>query len=145
MEQDTRTQLAKARKLIQEKRYEDAEALLITIDDPKADEWLERLSRVNKTKTLLPEVVGVRQKDYTTKLIVMIVLYLFFALPGIIAGALWAGQAKRDLELAGGFEIPNARNVIRLNRILFWLIVIGILLTLATFTISVLTASSQLQ
>jgi hypothetical protein len=145
MEQDTRTQLAKARKLIQEKRYEDAEALLITIDDPKADEWLERLSRVSKTKTLPPEVVGVRQKDYTTKLIIMIVLYLFFAVPGIIAGALWAGQAKRDLELAGGFEIPNARNVIRLNRILFWLIIIAIVLALVFTVISVMTMSARLQ
>lgn len=130
MDEETKRRLTKAKKLIQEKRYDDAEALLITISDPLADEWLEKLSKVNKRKELAPEIVAVRQKDYTTKLIVLIVLYLFFIIPGIIAGSLWAGQARRDLKLANGYEIPNARNIIRLNRFLFLLILIALLLLL---------------
>jgi hypothetical protein len=38
-------ELLRAKKLIQAKRYEDAKALLITIDHPTADKWLAKVRR----------------------------------------------------------------------------------------------------
>ena len=43
MANETKQQMVKAKKLIQAKRYEDARAILITIDHPMAEKWLSKL------------------------------------------------------------------------------------------------------
>lgn len=47
MSEGTKQQLARAKKLIQNKHYDDARAILITIDHEIADKWLERLPQGN--------------------------------------------------------------------------------------------------
>lgn len=42
--------LAQAKKLIKAKRYEDAQALLITIDHPIAEKWLDKISKLKNKK-----------------------------------------------------------------------------------------------
>lgn len=39
-------ELSQAKQLIQAKRYEDAKALLITIDHPTAEKWLSKLNSI---------------------------------------------------------------------------------------------------
>ena len=43
MANETKQQMVKAKKLIQAKQYEDARAILITIDHPIAEKWLSKL------------------------------------------------------------------------------------------------------
>lgn len=56
---DTVQQLAEAKVLIQAKRYEEARALLLTIDDPTADRWLERLKEYVPSAPVLPPAVTI--------------------------------------------------------------------------------------
>jgi hypothetical protein len=54
-------ELEKAKSLIQQKQYDDARALLVTIDDPVADKWLARLEQIapaaRPATTPQPEVI----------------------------------------------------------------------------------------
>ncbi len=45
--QSTEVLLERAKELIQNKRYKDAQTLLITIDHPTAEKWLARLRDMN--------------------------------------------------------------------------------------------------
>jgi|GEM_PF-2140719 len=46
MNDNTKRQMQQAKALIQQKRYDDARAILITVDHPKADVWLQRLNSI---------------------------------------------------------------------------------------------------
>ena len=55
----TKKALLEAQKLIKAGKYEEARRLLITIDDPTADKWLQR---INEIKSDNPSVVVVEEK-----------------------------------------------------------------------------------
>jgi len=98
----TENQMQKAKALIQQKRYDDARALLITIDHPKADVWLNRLNQMSSATPRTTIVQQVPQdKSFTVKLFLSIVLLLFWAVPGVIALAIFAPEAKRYPDAPG--------------------------------------------
>ncbi len=47
----SQVKLAAAKELIQEKRYEEARTLLMTINDPTATRWLEKLNKISPPRT----------------------------------------------------------------------------------------------
>jgi hypothetical protein len=54
-----RKQLEKAQKLIKAKKFEDARAILLTLDDPTAEKWLARLNDMNANT---PQTIVVQEK-----------------------------------------------------------------------------------
>lgn len=113
-------QMKRAKALIQHKHYDDARALLITIDHPKADVWLSRLNQMSHP-AVMPASQPIAEKSFTTKLFVSIVLLLFWAVPGVIALAIFAPEAKRYP------NAPGAGALILLNKLAFgFLILAGI-------------------
>ena len=106
----SKAKLLQAKALIRQKRYDDARALLITVDHPTADKWLARLSRVAPTS----------RPDYTNKLVIVIVLYFALFLPGLIAHGIWVNQAMQDDRRYD--HVPGAMPLIQL-----WWVVLGLL------------------
>lgn len=95
---------------IRERRYEEAESLLILSDHPEADKLRERLAAMRP--------VGVsREKakredelpDMTGKLSITVFLLIFLTLFGLVALAVWLPEAKRypDAPGAGGLILAN--------------------------------------
>ena len=133
----TKQQMLKAKQLIQQKRYSEAESLLILIDHPTADKWLAKLQTIkgsSSTSAQIGQATTAQQQraasqDYTTKLVVSFILLWFFIIPGIVAVSIFSKQAQRDVELAGT-DLPGAKGLMFLNRITFWLIAIPVVLTL---------------
>lgn len=118
----TKEEMQKAKSLIQQKRYDDARALLITVDHPKADVWLNRLNQMTaSTHTNQPT----SDKSFTSKLFITVVLLLFFIIPGFIALLIFTPEAKKYP------DAPGAQGLIALNRIVFGaLLILGILLVI---------------
>ena len=111
----TAEQMQRAKELIQAKRYDDARALLVTIDHPKAGMWLNRLNQMGSSGS----IQTASDKSFTTKLFISIVLLLFWAVPSIIALAIFAPEAKKYP------DAPGAKALIALNRFTFILLIIG--------------------
>ena len=108
----SKQELAKAKRLIQAKQYEDARAILLTIDHPTADKWLERLSSITQsTSDSVPQ-------SFTGKLVVSIALLWIGFIPGLIAVSIFSKEAERFP------EVPGAGGLILLNRLVFWLLMI---------------------
>ncbi|RMG80715.1 MAG: hypothetical protein D6712_17555, partial [Chloroflexi bacterium] len=61
-------------------------------------------------------------KSFTGKLFLTIILLLFWIIPGIIALAIFGPEAKRYP------DAPGAKGLIFLNKFIFWIIIIGVLL-----------------
>lgn len=119
--------MKKARRLIKAQRYAEAEAILITIEDPIAERWLERLPVAG---THPSQHAGT--KDFTNSLVISIILLFTFALPGIIALWIFAKDAKQYP------HAPGASAIITLHKVVSWIIVISIILICGiTFLISV--------
>lgn len=114
----TQQLLEKARELIQAKRYEDARALLLTVDDPRADKWLERLNRVLVSQADIPS------QSFTTKLVLTIILLFVLVIPGLIALVIFSREAK-DALARSKQPIPGARALILLDRYSFIIIILG--------------------
>jgi hypothetical protein len=110
----TAEQMQKAKTFIQQKRYDDARALLITIDHPKAELWLNRLNQMGNG-TIQPS----SDKSFTAKLFVSILLLLLWIVPGVIALAIFAPEARKYP------DAPGARALIVLNRFAFGLLILG--------------------
>jgi|GEM_PF-4152560 len=131
----TAEQMQQAKALIQQKRYDDAKAILITVDHPKADVWLDRLNKMSGA-TVSPTTPVIQQvsqdKSFTVKLFVSIVLLLFWAVPGVIALAIFAPEAKQYP------DAPGAQALIWLNRFAFWLIVLAGVVTVFLLILPVL-------
>jgi hypothetical protein len=106
---DTKQQLQKAKALIEQKRYEDAKAILITIDHPIADKWLDRLSKIGESQAKPVELVktpkSMGRKIYTC------VVYGLLAVICIPAGAMMFidSQPKSD----PGTPVSTARRIIQ--------------------------------
>jgi hypothetical protein len=56
---DVQKAMAKAKQLIEKKKYDDARAILITIDHPKAEEWLNRINQISPTTS---QTIVVKEK-----------------------------------------------------------------------------------
>lgn len=129
----TDAQMERVRKLIQQKRYDDARALLITIDHPKAETWLNRLNQMAAASTPKQTVTVTADKSFTVKLFVSIVLLLFWLIPGVIALAIFAPEAKKYP------DAPGAKALIILNRFAFVLLIIAGIAFVAAIVLPVLT------
>lgn len=120
----TEQQLQKAKALIEAKRYEDARALLITIEHPTADKWLERLDKFSVPPAQPAPVIPVSfpaptvaPQSFTVKLVVTLVLLWFFFIPGLIALTIFAKEAKQYP------NAPGAGALLLLNKWIFWIFV----------------------
>lgn len=144
---DTKETLEQAKKLIQQKKYADATALLITVDHPTADKWLDRLNKMSASGTSSSstqfsgranDIIERRSrgrlrdtgrsrgsysrdsdKSFTVKLFVSIILLLFWIVPGVIALAIFAPEAKKYPEADG------AKALIWLNKFAFGLLIVA--------------------
>lgn len=112
MGEGTRQRMIRTKNMIEAKRYEDARALLVTIDHPTADKWLTKLNNMS------PATATLADKSFTTQLVIAILLLFVFVIPGIIALSIFANEANRYP------NAPGAKGLIWLNRFIFWLIVI---------------------
>ena len=117
----TAEQMQRAKTLIQSKRYDDARALLITIDHPKADVWLTRLNQMGPATVAAAPQPAAADKSFTAQLFITILLLLFWAIPGLIALAIFAPEAKKYP------DAPGAGALILLNKYIFWIIVLTLI------------------
>lgn len=125
--------------MIQAKRYEEARALLLTVDHPTADKWLERLKEYIPA-TPAPSITPLSSapvtysselpaQSFTGKLVLTIVLLFCLVAPGIIALIVFSREAK-EAQARSNQVIPGANELIFLNKFLFVIILIGVLLLL---------------
>jgi predicted negative regulator of RcsB-dependent stress response len=49
----TKERMMKAKQLIEAQRYDEAKAILMTVDHPTADKWLEKLNKYSTKKNEL--------------------------------------------------------------------------------------------
>lgn len=119
-----------------EKRYDDAEALLIVSDHPDAERLRERLIQMRggigggeKAKRDEP------MPDFTGKLTLVIFLLIFLTLFGLIALTIWLPEAKRypDAPGAGGLILANKVTTFILRGILAMLFVVLLINVLLYF------------
>lgn len=120
---DVDMDLTEAKRLIRQQKYEDARAILITIDDPKADALLAKLPVATISKK------SVEDKSFTNKLVIAFVLLWFAFVPGWIATMIWAGEAKRSP------DAPGAKAMILLNRVTFGMFLLFAVCGAATLAI----------
>ena len=125
-------EMQRAQQLIRQKRYEDARAILITVNHPTADKWLARLNTARPT----PLRRNATPQSFTGKLAVTLLLFLLGYIPGLIALAIFAPEAKRA-QANTNQPIPGAQALITLNRFIFF-ISVGILAILALVSIVLL-------
>lgn len=111
--------LIEAKRLIRQQRYEEARAILITIDDPAADRLLSKLPVETVIKKRDYDSAD-EDKSFTNKLVIAFVLLWFMFIPGIIATSIWAGEAKKYP------NAPGAQGLILLNRIAFGLLALSV-------------------
>ena len=88
--QSTKQSLLEAKRLIKAKQYEDARAILMTVDHPTAAKWLKRLNEILQTQPVK------KVTDYTVIAVLVMVLYAVLWLPGIVANIVFLQQAKRE-------------------------------------------------
>lgn len=108
---EVRRELAQAKQLIQQSRYNDAKSALILIDHPTADKWLNRLNSITQSTS------GSAPQSFTGKLVVAIVLLWVGVIPGLIAVSIFSQEAKRFP------DAPGAGGLIFLNGLILWLII----------------------
>jgi hypothetical protein len=114
--------IAPIKQAILEKRYEDAEAMLILSDHPDAEKLRERLAAIRggggKTKT----VYAGPEKDFTNKFAIACILIFFAFIPGLIAFEIFAAEAKQYPDAPGAQKlISTRRNILILMAIIFTL------------------------
>lgn len=101
-------QMRVARDLIKEKRYDEARAILITVDDPRAKQWLEQIEHLAPSKTTTHPLAAAPQEDFQIRAAVdsplittdsepAAVNYVMGLIGGfvgaVIAGLIWAAIA----------------------------------------------------
>jgi hypothetical protein len=124
--------LQAARELIETRQYDAARALLQTINDPKAKQWLAKLdSRGLPTGVTAQDRANARMKSYTAHVVVVLVLYLFLFIPGLIANVIFHNEGKR-MEAIAGQSLPGVDALGFMRRWLFILMIV-ILVVLVVF------------
>ena len=96
---------------IREKRYDDAEALLILSDHPEAEKLRNRLEAIrggSKAKTIYVK----EGPDFNSKLVLCIVLLFLMFIPGLIALEIFAGEAKQYPHAPGAQGLLITRKVV---------------------------------
>lgn len=129
---------------IREKRYDDAEALLVLSDHPDADKLRDRLGAIRGgaggSVEKVKHVYVQTDKDFTGRLSITIFLLIFLTLFGLIALAVWLPEAKRYP------DAPGAQGLILANKVVTWIlraILAIILLFFALLIFSYLTRPGQ--
>jgi hypothetical protein len=123
---------------IREKRYDDAEALLVLSDHPEADKLRDRLGAIRGPGSSGEKVKHVyvqADKDFTGRLGITVFLLIFLTFFGLIALAVWLPEAKRypDAPGAGGLILANKivtwtlRGILALILLFFALLVLSYL------------------
>jgi hypothetical protein len=117
-------EMEEIKEAIREKRYDDAEALLVLSDHPDAEKLRDRLTAIRggggggKVK----HVHGGPEKDFTNRLVICIVLLFFAFVPGLIALEIFVGEARQFP------DAPGAKGLIRTRRIVMGLMLVGVVL-----------------
>lgn len=91
---------------IREKRYADADALLILSDHPDATKLRERLAQTRGAGT-----PAAAMPDFTNRLVVCIVLLFFAFVPGLIALEIFVSQARKFPTAPGAKGLLLTRNI----------------------------------
>jgi hypothetical protein len=116
---------------IREKRYDDAEALLVLSDHPDAEKLRDRLSAIRGGGSALKvkRVYEAEEKDLTAKFQITFFLLIFLTVFGLIALGIFVPEAKKypNAPGAGGLLLMN-----KIVRFILYgmLIVVGIFLVL---------------
>jgi|GEM_PF-2676740 len=87
-------QLQKARQLILQGQYAEAEAILFLIDHPTATELLSRIENMREFRTTHPKERI--KKDYITPAVIVMVLYFVGWIFGLLVNIHYLGQARRN-------------------------------------------------
>lgn len=135
----SRAKFEAARELIQEKCYDEARAILLTIDHPKADDWLTKLDEIAPPApqpqmrvplkpplsphyaaqpSLQPTAQPLHAPSFTGKAVLTFVLYWFAFLPGLIANNMFYAEARRA-EDAVGYALPGVGALLLMKRMVF--------------------------
>jgi hypothetical protein len=105
-----------ARELIQEKRYAEARALLKTIDDPKAKEWLKKLDEIDPPFPTLSAPGGGESayEPYLKQWLEVEKTILLLGALGLVltAGYLWLVNPLRQFLTFLLFDKPAIRNIV---------------------------------
>lgn len=120
-------------------------ALAIKPSHVKARELLNRLQPSNDLDALLSadpvavpiEVQQARAKDYTNAVVICVVLYFVFWIPGVIANEIYYSQGRRMEDIAG-HELPGVASLGTLKRVMFILFVVAIVGYIALLVLGVL-------
>lgn len=104
--------------LIRDKRYDDADALLVLSDHPDADKLRERLAalRVSGGGVKAKRSYDEPMPDFSGRLSITIFLLIFLTLFGLIALAIWVPDAKRYP------DAPGAQGLLLANKISTWIL-----------------------
>lgn len=134
----SKAKFAAAKELIEQKRYDEARAILKTIDDPLAAKWLLRL---NELSPALPVIDGrrisqgeqdvARMKSYTSAVVIVIALYCVLFIPGLIANLLYYNEGRR-MERVAGVSLPGVGALALLRRWMFILLLACLLILAAS-------------
>jgi hypothetical protein len=81
----SKAKMLEARRLIEQKRYDDARSILIQVDHPTADKWLAKLDQIAPVR---------EPQSFTIKAVIVLALYWVFWIPGLIANILFLNEAR---------------------------------------------------
>lgn len=110
-------EITEIKRAIREKRYDDAEALLVLSDHPEAEKIRVRLASIRGGGEKVKRVYHEAQPDFTSKLVLTIVLLFLLFIPGLIAMEIFAAEAKKYP------DAPGAQGLI-LTRKIVWILMI---------------------
>lgn len=115
-------EMEEIKEAIREKRYDDAEALLVLSDHPDAEKLRDRLTAIRGGSSKVKHVYGGPEKDFTNRLVICIVLLFFAFIPGLIALEIFVGEARQFP------DAPGAKGLIRTRKIVMGLMLVGVVL-----------------
>lgn len=129
-----------ARELISEKQYDQARAILKTIDHPTAREWEAKLNNISEplpAGVTAADRAAARMKSYTPHVVAVIILYLVLFIPGLIANVIFHNEGLR-MEAIAGQPLPGVAALGLIRRWLFIILVVFLVLAVVFFLIPLL-------
>ena len=144
---NNREKMEQAKSFIQQKRYDEARSILHTVNHPLAEEWLEKIDKLDPphasweivppshsaTLPALQPLESTPEPDYSTAAVIVLVLYLVMWLPGVIANISYLNAARRA-EKAAGHKLPGV-GALKVERFIFMWLPIILLLAYLVFGI----------
>lgn len=106
----TTDDMAEIKKAFIEKRYDEAEALLLFSNHPDAEMLRERLMKIRGGSGL--KMKRDELPDFTNKLVICIVLLFLAFIPGLIALEIFVGEARKYPNAPGAQGLMRTRTIV---------------------------------